>query len=739
MVYLAAVPERANTNLAPVGSRRRARGQADGGPSLDECLELLASMFYDHEREKDVQSKMHDLKLNKHAIPFPKNVPSPTIVYTSMAMANVQLLRGMLEEEPIIHAVTMDEDAKAKSLAQDIEDWDNNVWTLLEQQYGPIFGPVREDQLVHGYGVDRQTYASVAMSDKDPHYPARGANEAAAEYLKRRTKWIRDKGTGEGRFPLGCRWVDSRTFYFIEDDEEQGLTIAAEVQQRAIHRILDNPRYGDLPGLQGYYLNRYGQDNVEKFSAMARFIVLETPEWVTHLTLPDLPYRQWYSNMGVDSIYPGEIVEQYANPIGRVSYTLTKGLTTNTPDKADRHRGIFRDQATLIYALDAWISYRMTRAKDYIFPAAIITQQANSYQGIPFVPGKGPGGEDSKVELVRGGSKATRLRPGERVEFLTNPSGGPEEIEFQNTLRQYAGKIGIPDSFLDARGMDSGYLYASVEQTVMASRKPIITGFQAGHVHRCRINHALVVCYNEALTITTQADQQARVARWVTLDPEKIADFDYNLRCIYGIRKQANTLADLQAYEQAVMGGSHSEEEAAEEFLHKQDYPRTRERKLIDQWYKDPSVQQWIMTRALEKAGLMLDDEAVKQEGDINWDQLMNASPELVRVIAQRIQPGMPGFDLIQRFMQEHGMAPIGQQALPPGPGAASPPGPGGPTLTPPAPPTFNGVPDNGATLSSPPGQPAARSTPTLRLGGRPSGQRRQPTGPRRGASTRAY
>jgi hypothetical protein len=268
---------------------------------------------------------------------------------------------------------------------------------------------------------------------------------------------------------------------------------------------------------------------------------------------------------------------------------------------------------------------------------------------------------ESNVQIVEG--EVTLLAPGEQFLPLATASLGQDFYQLLKLIMDMVNAIGLSDVLYGRSTGDSGY---AISQLIAAARmklKPIIVHGESG------INEALSIISD---IIEYQIKQKVYIFSgegkqgWLSIGPDDLKGYR-QFRCAVNPLLPTDTYAKSSQAINEVAAGIIDKNTARENIGY--DQPDEIERRiLVDKIKELPQVQNWLMQKALEKAGLDLGPS----------EDEIKASIPLMPMAAQGAmgggapQMGAPGMG-----------APPGPGTMPgpmgQGPGAGGVPGPAGP------------------------------------------------------------
>ena len=697
----------------------------------EQIQDLIWTELQAAQRRIGMHDEMVSLQENTYPISFPPKVQNAENVYSGLASQQLGLMRGILDEQPTVKVAVTSVAVKAKAVAEEIQQFDNRVFQVLEAQGGAVFHDVREDVLRFGVGVDCLDLYPGRLADG----PQRGDYTEPGGYLAARKQHLRNKGTPSGRLPWVWRRIDPRFFLWREDPETDGLSLAIEIRWRNLKELIESPRYRKrLPKLRSFYQELADKDKTLALTARVRFVIVQDPYWTTYFAMHDLqpktlppysfdsPYGSTAASTVLGSFVGGEIAEQFPNDLGKIQYVLTRGLTSGTEDPARRYRGIYYDMRHLIRAYDAFLSWITTRRKDFLFAPAVITQTLLDPNGVPYAAAEDDGGTPADVNLEPGAYTLQRLQPGEAIQFVEPPIGQDEQYLLE-TLKNQALALGVPDDLVSPKGIRSGFLFESLLNVTLARHRPIITGISQGHRQRVELLHEQIKLLGEPLSVLAQENKSSGTeATWYSLDPDSLEGI--SVEAVYDVKRPQDQAQALSNYAQSVQTGALDEDNARSLYLSRQDHEVIRQNKLLDELRNMPQVKQFLLLKVLEQSGMLVDQQRAAAQANVSPDQLLNATPSLAATYASAVQPGEPGYSAAQAALpallaqQANGAAPTAPGATPSPPGAQPPSTGPSPVLGSGRPPIVPGGRRIGPTVPRP--------------GGRPAGLNRRPGGPRR-------
>lgn len=673
-------------------------------------------------------------------------------VRTGIIRSQHDMAFGILDNPPKLRIGTGSERDDDQAAAQSTENAANALYPFLESKSGgPIWARSTMDVVMFGFGVDSQRGYPHRVSAKNG-MPLRrsfgGANDdqASRNYDSARSRRMRVMALEE-EWPIEWSWTPSQSFYWRDGQESpNGITLTVENKTRILKDILESPLYtGELSGLRDTFEQLKVKNHAAALMARVRFVIVEDRYWCTYLVMPESPEDPTSTNLqGIDPTVDQtqqpssmtaataaaqmaqtwlwdnyrtcEIAAQFPNPVGFPQYTVTRGMFSNVDAPMLQYRGFCYGMLDLASALHALLSWRLTRTKREAFPAWVATTALQIIDGKVYDPGSGgPGNETSEIKLFPGADMATRLRAGETIAPVLNTGGGPNEEWLYREFQRLLEMQGIPSSLLDARGVDSGYLFQSLANTVTSRAQPIIEGIRIATVQRWRLTKAIIRALKSYLDIPGAINRD-RHATFLRLDPEKFDQLEV-VEPIYGLKRKENTAQDIANANNAIAGRLLTMEQVRSEFLGEEDSDAIDKWWLIYDWKQSPEVKKWRTDKALEMAGISLDQTIADQAGRFSLARILNSSPELVKRMQALALPGSPAYSLLQR--------------VPPNVGVGLPPGQqGDQTLGPGQPPPTNGVPSPLPSAASPnggvPTAPGVGGRPAGAAGGIPGGPRLQ-------------
>ena len=652
------------------------------------------------------------LMLNQHSISLPEGAEeNATEVRNGIARQQIDLLRGILAQRPTVTIDALEPTATARKTAQEAENAYRELWPLLELQMGgmPIQSSLIENALCYGLGVERLDYLPFRASTK-AGMPAKQGPEQDA--------WLKQQGLVTGHLPFWWSSVNPWNFFFREDPDAGGLSLAIERRRRFVKELLENPRYeGTLTPLRNWVLTQVGKDYVKALNTVLDFWIVEDSSLCTYfVTMPmesgALDSRTMYSLTA--ALGTGVIALQMDNPIGRPRYLLTKGLQSSDDDPRWQFYGMLEFSRSLIETLDTLDTATLSHYKDFVYSPIVRTAQLAVTNGVATDLTSTPAGERKPLKLDRSGQTILDLDPGEEVKFLQPNPLSPDFWRQRDSILQQIYLHGISPSLVEADPQMAGYLHESVVNMVLAKFEGVMSGVKLSAAQRVLLAHDLLGHYKTKLYVQNpnKKDKKGNTAAFFELDPDAFASFTFSISADFEVRKRTQTTADLQNSMLAQQVG-YSFRDAAQKFLGEEDPDKVQLNKLAQDVVNQPQVKARILEVASRKMNLLLDQQAAQQQGNVDPSQLAKVDPALLQALGQATPPGAPGSSQVQQAMQQAGVQP-GQAPQPvPVPSVA-------PSVVPPA---------------VQPGAPQANAV-TRRQGGRAPGQARQPGGPRLGGGT---
>ena len=692
---------------------------------LEGAVALADDLIRRSQSQRARMQQNHDVYWNLHGISFPPGVSNESVLRSGTGKAQVRLLLGLMSKKPTSRVFTTTSSQGEKDRAQAIEDFDNTIFEVCETQEGPVWIPALEDLLLYGYSVDRLEFVPSRLSVKggapDPDGedyayslddPAETRDERRKAYQADRSAFVKSLGAPAAKLPL--RWVHCpapQVFFRLEDGEP---SVVLEVRIRSLKSVLEDPLYAKkLPRLRAYYARMAAQDKATALGLRVRFCVLEDNHLCTYLVLPerdlgdteDWRARRAQAAFGGD--FGGELADQYPNLLGRPGYIITPAFISGSVDPARQWRGVIDDMLELIVARDSLMSYAVTRQKRFTFSPAVIQTQPQRFQGEEYdLEGDATGGEPTPVVLSANANEATRLRPGETIQFLTAPAPSADELATIGWIDRSIDNLGTPDALLSAHQDISGFALSKLESLILAADRVILENIRRAHTKRVVLLHDLQKIIGEPLSLLLVGDANKREAQWYELDPKALKGLEHNVQALFDISRPENSAQDISLYREAVASGAFNRERARQIYLHTEDSQRIERDRMIDGFLDMPEIQQIMLSAIardfMEEIGRL----QAQEQGQISADDARQMSPGLLRALQQETLPGAPGYDSLQAVTQAGGQP---QQFTPT--------------------PAFNPY---GTPGPSPTSQDMEPTSNRAGRGGRPAGLARRPGGPKK-------
>lgn len=661
----------------------------------------------------------------EHPISFPPGVSNESVLRSGTGKAQVRLLLGLMSQLPTSRIFTTTSSQSEKERAQAIEDFDNTIWDVCQVQEGPVWIPALEDLLLYGFSVDRLEVVPSRLSTKNGAPDPDGADYAytlddpqatrdarRTAYQADRSAFVKGLGGPAGKLPLRWVHVPAPNFWFRLEDGD--VKVALEVRIRSLKSVLEDPLYErKLPKLRAYYKRLEAQDKATALSLRVRFCVLEDGHMCTYLVLPerdagdDGDWRSRQAQASFAGDFGGELADQYPNLLGRPGYIVTPAFVSGSVDPARQWRGVIDDMLDLIIARDSLMSYAVTRQKRFTFSPAVIQTQPQQFQGEQYdLEGDATAGEPTAVVLSAGANEATRLRPGETIQFLTAPAPSADELGTVAWIDRSIDNLGTPDSLLSAHQDISGFALSKLESLILAADRVILENIRRSHTKRVVLLHDLLKIIGEPLSVLLVGDANKREAQWYELHPKDLKGLEHNVQALFDISRPENSAQDISLYQQAVASGAFNRERARQIYLHTEDSQRIERDRMIDGFLDTPEIQTLMLSAIARDFTEEIGRLQAQEQGAISADDARRMSPGLVRALQQQTLPGAPGYDALQAVTQ------AGQQ------------------------PQQFAQPDSLTAYNTPvPSPTSVNAEPTARQagrGGRPAGLARRPGGPKR-------
>jgi hypothetical protein len=608
---------------------------------------------------------------NEHPISFPPGVSNESVLRSGTGKAQVRLLLGLMSQLPTSRVFTTTSSQSEKDRAQAIEDFDNTIWDVCQVQEGPVWIPALEDLLLYGYSVDRLEVVPSRLSVKNGAPDPDGADYAyslddpAATREARRSAYAADRaafvrGLGGPAAKLPLRWFHCpapQVYFRLEDGEP---VVVLEVRIRSAKSVLEDPLYArKLPDFRRRVARLSAQDKATALSLRVRFCVLEDNHLCTYLLLPEqeagdgADWRTRGLQASLAGDFTGELADQYPNLLGRPGYIVTPAFVSGSVDPARQWRGVIDDMLDLIIARDSLMSYAVTRQKRFTFSPAVIQTQPQQFQGEQYdLEGDATAGEPTAVVLSAGANEATRLRPGETIQFLTAPAPSADELGTVAWIDRSIDNLGTPDSLLSAHQDISGFALSKLESLILAADRVILENIRRSHTKRVVLLHDLLKIIKEPLSVLLVGDANKREAQWYELKPEDLKGLEHNVQALFDISRPENSAQDISLYQQAVASGAFNRERARQIYLHTEDSQRIERDRMIDGFLDTPQIQELMLSAIARDFTEEIGRLQAQEQGQISADDARRMSPGLVRALQQQTLPGAPGYDALQAVTQ---------------------------------------------------------------------------------------
>ena len=670
---------------------------------------------------RDRQDEVRDqLFWQENPIPHPSHVDFEP-VHMGVAAEVVTRVKGIMDDFPEVQVANTSMSGLTISRATKVEDFANAIYSAMEDDADvDTWDLILEDIIRYGRGYDTQLYVPHNRSNKAKGYPEQGEGEKDEDWQKRYDNWAL-----RAKLPLAWKHLGARNTFVWRDDEGicEALVVelrrASDVLQRydspLLRKAIDSKQRSRLdPVLCGHYWN-------PKWGAY----------WISDSAMPRVKEQDdTYSGVAMLRMSEADVVNVFENPYGHVPIVETSGITTSSNRSDRRQISIFDHMIHICKYLDQLVSQKATAVRTWAWPTPYLKNLGINGQ----VYGTYPTGQDGRplqIEVTPG--KMVTLLPGEEIGWLVVPENGAGSDSLIQLIKGQADLLGITSAVFSGEALGSnGYLYNSVLNAIRSKYSPVVKHVKRSHRQRVQNLLRIIEMHGEPLHVFNPGDGDIKAGRWFSIAPKDVEGHYYQIAVAFEDHLPTDDAADMALYLQSTEGDNPAldRNSAREKYLRDKSPERTQERIWAQKFTEQPPVQEFLMARAMKRAGIVLDEE--EEEGnplnDMTPEQLAMLPPALQQALGAggggaeavpgaggAVMPNMtPNPEAAGTGYENSLAAPTSMGGVPGAPATPYIPGATAP-LVPPA-------------QTRPAGGPPSRpSGPSRRTGGRAKGQSKAP------------
>lgn len=655
---------------------------------------------------------------SEQEIPHPAHIDIEP-VHTGVAAETIQRLLGIFGDRPTVLVGETDvNDLKIKT-AQKVQDFANALFPALEHDSRKdTWDLVMEDVLRMGRGYDKLEYVPARRSSAAPGFPKSvdGSlkGEAAVEDAKR---FNREKKAFDvfSRLPLMWRHLPARGCYAWLDDE--GIAEFMNIEER---RIRDVAHRYNLPSLLRQ-MEGVGMSSVSHVIFAEYWNRSYHALWVSQgYANQTYDERTWEGTTLLNRVLNAQVAKVEPNIYGVVPVIETPGLISTNKNPARQYLSCLDFMIPIVTYLDQLVSQKASAVRMWAWPTPYLKNLGVNGTVLAQTP-MGPDGRPVPIEIEPG--KMLTLLPGEDIGWVVVPANGVGADELIAYIEKRADALGLSSAVFDASALQSnGFLYNSVLNAIRSKYSQIPTHVKRAHEDRVNLALRIVELHGEPLYVRKPGDGEKDVGSWFALSPSDVQGHHYAMTVIYEDKLPTDDAAKMALAVQAVTpvgdaGPLYDHNTARSEILGIED-PTRIANKILVQEYQATTGKQFLMMKAAQHAGTLLDQEELMQPEQV---EMAGLPPGLQQALGGGGGGGAPGnggsppaLGAAMAGGQGKLGAPTSMGGVPGAPAAVVLPGLNGRPLTPPPP--------SGMGAKPGPKPKAARLH-----GGRAAGQSRRP------------
>jgi hypothetical protein len=492
------------------------------------------------------------------------------VVRAPLCMLLCERIIGMLTtDDPRITVPPANDSEGAQEKSSRLERALVAILNQIAQQQGddPLSRFV-ECLVADGHGAVRIMYAPMLWKGF-PKRPRAGDDdeqeEADAGYNKVTEEWKRGKPV-----PIMLTWLDPLTVFPVWD--EMGLSAVLEADTRNLNEILPAS----------------GRWKVDREKPDLAFLSRLDEEGQHEVTFQQL----WTRDFLVYAVN-GEIVRREKHGKGRPPYVYRMGIAPSTRKPELMGLSVMHPLRLLAPYIDTLLTQAASNVRRQSWLSWKLTRDTRTPMGQE-------GTAEANVEIREG--EVTILDPGEDLVPLVSAGMGPDFYQLVKIAMDMVSTAGLSDVLYGQPTGDSGYAIAQLIAAARMKLKPIIAHAETG-IQEVLACIADIIEYQIKQRVYVWSESGKSNA-WLSIGPEDLAGYRQFKVKINPVLPTDTYAKSSQAINE--VGAGIIDRNTARENIGYEQPDEIERRILVDRIKELPQVQQWLMSKALERAGLEL-------------------------------------------------------------------------------------------------------------------------------------